>query len=410
MPLKKLSYHPELVCPAGDWPSLMAAADSGADSVYFGVKGINMRARASNFDILEIKKVIGFLHDRKIKGYLALNTVIQNEEIKKVEKILSEAKKAKVDSVILWDMAVLGLAKKKGLRIHLSTQASVSNIEAVRFYVKLGVKRIVLARECTLADIKKITAQIKKEKIKCEVEAFIHGAMCVSVSGRCFLSEYTFDKSANRGDCLQPCRREFHIKDINGESEYILGSDYVLSPKDLCTIDFIDELIKVGIRGLKIEGRMRSPEYIRTAAGCYRKAIDYFLEGKLTSKIKTDLKKKLKTVYNRGFSSGFYYGAPGAKDMSQGLEHTHEKVYIGEVKKFYSRLGVADIRMRSGTLKKGNELLFIGQTTPALKAVVSQMQSNHVFVSQAIKGTSVGVKLPFIVKAKDKVFLWKEKE
>lgn len=409
MPVNAKFQTPELVCPAGDWPSLVAAVDADADSVYFGVKGMNMRAKADNFDILEIKKVIKFLHDRNTKGYLALNTVIQNEEIKKVRKILSEAKKARVDAVILWDMAVLGLAKKKGLRIHLSTQASVSNIEAVRFYTKLGVKRIVLARECTLLDIKKITAQIKKEKIKCEIEAFIHGAMCVSISGRCFLSEYTFDKSANRGDCLQPCRREFHIKDVDSESEYILGTDYVLSPKDLCAIDFIDDLIKAGIHGFKIEGRMRSPEYVRTATACYRKAIDAFKEGKLTAKMKAVLKKELQTVYNRGFSSGFYFGVPGKKDMSQGLEHTHEKIYLGEVKKFYPRLSVADIRIRSGILKQGDELLFIGQTTPALKVSITQMQSDHVFVTQAKKGTAVGVKLPFIVKAKDKVFLWKEK-
>lgn len=400
---------PELVAPAGDWASVQTAVSAGASSVYFGVKTLNMRHEASNFDLLEIKKVVEFLHKNGRKGYLTINTVILENERVKLEKILKTAKAAKVDAVILWDAAALSLAKKHGLRVHLSTQASVANIEAVAFYAKVGVKRIVLARECTLHDIAHIAAEIKRRKIPCEIETFIHGAMCVSISGRCFLSEFSFDKSANRGECLQPCRREYNIRDIENEVEYILGKDYVLSPKDLCTIDFIDELIKSGVAAFKIEGRMRSPEYIRETVKAYRAALEAFAQGKLTVKLKAELKKELAKVYNRGFSSGFYFGTPGKKDMSQALGHSHEKVYLGEVKKFYKNISVADIRVQNGSLKKGDELLFIGRTTPALQTRVQEMQSDHQFVDEATKGTAVGVKLPFPVRPKDKVFLWKEK-
>jgi len=401
---------PELLAPAGDWPSLYAAVDAGADAVYFGVKTLNMRHEASNFDSLEIKKIIQYLHDKKCKGYLTVNTVILEGEQLKLKRILKQAADAKVDAVILWDAAALSLAKEYGLPIHLSTQASVANIDAVVFYAAQGAARIVLARECTLRDIEHIAKEIRKRKISCEVEAFIHGAMCVSISGRCFMSEYSFNKSANRGECLQPCRREFRIKDIDDESEYILGKDYVLSPKDLCTIDFLDELIQSGIHAFKIEGRMRSPEYIRVVVSVYRKAIDAFFARKLTPKLKEQLKQELATVYNRGFSFGFYFGTPGPKDMSQGLGHTYEKTYVGEVKKFYAKIGVADIRVQSGVLKKGDTVLFIGNSTPALEAKVNEMQANHIFVKEAVKGMAVGVKLPFVVRPRDKVFLWQKKE
>ncbi len=407
---KQKKFYPELVCPAGDWASLMAAVENGADSVFFGVKGFNMRNLAANFDFLEIKKVMSFLHDRGKKGYLALNVIVKNNEILKVKKILLKAKSAGVDAIILFDMAVLALAKQIGLRIHLSTQASVSNIEAVRFYSNLGVKRIVLARECTLSDIKKIILRIEKEKIDCQIETFIHGAMCVSISGRCFMSEYSFDKSANRGKCLQPCRREFYIKDIDSEVDYILGKDYVLSPKDLCSIDFLDELIKSKIHSFKIEGRMRSAEYVATTVSVYANARQAFFQKKLTKGLKREFKKELETVYNRGFSSGFYFGPPGKEDMSKALGHSFEKVYLGEVKKFYKKLMVADIRIRSEHLCIGDTLIFLGANTPARRMKIKEMQCDRVFIDKAVKGQAVGVKLSFEVKPKDKIFLWKKKK
>ena len=406
----KLLFWPELLAPAGDWASVRAAVGAGADAVYFGVKTLNMRHEASNFDLLEIKKVMAFLHEHGKKGYLTVNTIILEEDRAPLRKIFEAASKASADAVILWDTAALTLAKEYGLAVHLSTQASVANSEAVAFYAAQGAARIVLARECTLKDIQNIVQEIKKRKIACQIETFIHGAMCVSISGRCFMSEFSFDKSANKGECLQPCRREFAIRDVEDEAEYILGNDYVLSPKDLCTIDFIDELILSGIHAFKIEGRMRSPEYIRVVVGAYRKAIEAFYQGILTVKLKRELKEGLQKVYNRGFSSGFYFGRPGVKDMSRGLGHTHEKVYINKVKKFYAKISVADIRVQSGVLNKGDTVLFIGNKTPALEAKIGDMQCNRVFIEQAPKGTAVGVKLPFAVKPKDKVFLWQKKK
>jgi len=303
---------------------------------------------------------------------------------------------------------VLSLAKKLALKVHLSTQASVSNFKSLEWFAKQGVSRIVLARECTLEQIKKIINQIRKKSIKCEIETFIHGAMCVSLSGRCFLSQYSFKKSANRGECIQPCRREYLIKDKQEGEEYLLGEDYVLSPKDLCTIDFIDDLIESGISSFKIEGRIRSSEYVKIVTESYRQAIDAFFAGKLNKPLKEKLKAKLGSVYNRGFSSGFYFGQ--SKDaVSRRLEQTCEKIYLGEVKKFFKKISVAEIELQNAGLEKGEELLFSGKSTPAQFCVAKELQVDRQFVDFAKKGSFVGVKLPFYVKPNDKVFIWRKK-
>lgn len=405
----KTLKRPELVSPAGDWSSLYSAVEAGADSVYFGVKELNMRGLAENFDVLEIKKIMDFLRKSNKKGYLALNVIVFNEEINKVEKILREAKKREIDAVILWDMAVFSLAKQFGLKAHLSTQASVSNFEALKFYACQGVERVVLARECSLVDIRNINRQIKKEKLNCAVEAFIHGAMCVSISGRCFLSEYTFSKSANRGVCFQPCRRQFLITDTQDQTQYVLGKDYVLSPKDLCTINFIDELIAAGIDAFKIEGRIRSPEYIKVVTSVYRRAIDSFFDHKLDDKLKKKLARELGEVYNRGFSDGFYFHRPHGA-VSRKLENTCEKIFIGEVHKVYKKIGVAEVSVRKHRLEVGQEILVTGKNNSAQFGKVEQLQINRKFVPSAEKGALAGVKFSFLVKPKDKVFLWREKK
>lgn len=403
---------PELVAPAGDWSALRSAMAAGCDSVYFGLKGLNMRNLASNFDISEMNKVMKLLHKNKKRGYLALNVIIYNKEISKVKKILLEAKRAEVDAVILWDMAVFGLAKDLKLPVHLSTQASVANFLALKNYHGLGVKRVVLARECGFSDIKAIVKRIAKGKLNCQIEAFIHGAMCVSISGRCFLSEYSFSKSANRGECLQPCRRQFLITDIEDEAQYLLGQDYILSPKDLCTIDFIDQLIASGIAAFKIEGRNRSPEYVGVVVSVYRRAIDAYFSNKLTESLKAELKDELATVYTRGFSSGFYLGRPQQpkNSTSRRLEHTREKVYVGEVLKFYKKIGVAEVWVRDHPLRKGDQILCFGKNTQASFARVDDIQINHVFVDELKRGEKGGLKLPFVLKPKDKVFIWRQKQ
>lgn len=398
---------PELVCPAGDWACLVTAVENGADSVYFGIKGLNMRNLAENFDILELKKIMDFLHKKSKKGYLALNVIIMNSELTKVRRILKEAKSAGVDAVILWDMAVFALAKETGLPIHLSTQASIANVDSLAFFTALGAQRIVAARECSLSDIRKMINCIKQKKLNCGIETFIHGAMCVSISGRCFLSHWTFGKSANRGECIQPCRREYFIRDAEKEADYILGNNYLLSPKDLCTIDFIDDLIKTGITAFKIEGRKRSPEYIKVVTAVYRCAIDSFFEGALSLELKKQLKKELTAVYNRGFSDGFYFGRSG-NWVSSKLEHVYRKIYLGEVTKFYKKINVAEILVCNGSLKKGQTILVTGKSTPASTTVVEEIQQNHSFVQEVKKGERAGVKLSWTVKSKDKVFIWEK--
>ncbi len=399
---------PELVCPAGSWSGMVTSVESGADSVYFGVHGLNMRANASNFDILELKKVMNFLHEKGKKGYLALNVIVMDNELPKMKRFLKEAADAGVDAVILWDMAVYSMAKDLGMNIHLSTQASVSNFESLKFYSGLGIKRAVLARELTLDEIKAVIKKCEEKGVSSEVEAFVHGAMCVSVSGRCFLSSYSWGKSANKGECRQSCRREFEIRDSSGEAEYLVGKDYLLSPKDLNTMPFIDELIEAGIHSFKIEGRMRSLEYINVVVSSYRKAIDLYFEGELDVKVKENLSENLSRVYNRGFSNGFYFGEP-ENWTSRKLEHKNEKLFLGEVTKFYKKISVAEILIRSNEVKKGDRLFVTGKNTPASFADAAELQQEHEFVDSASKGEMVGIKLPFTARKGDQVYIWREK-
>jgi len=407
--LNKKYKKPELLAPAGNWCTLRTAVESGADSVYFGVKGLNMRNLARNFDLLELKKIMDFLHQQGKRGYLALNVIVYDHELSLVKKILKKAKAAKVDAVILWDLAVLSLARSLGLEVHVSTQASIANSESLSLFSSLGAKRVILARECGLKDIKKIVSQIEKKGINCEIECFIHGAMCVSISGRCFLSQYSFNKSANRGECLQPCRREFLIRDTQDDAEYILGRDYVLSPKDLCTIDFIDRLIESGISSFKIEGRMRSPEYVRIVTSCYRRAIDAFFSGSLNDDLKQDLKKELARVYNRGFSRGFYFDSPD-RDISRKLGTEYEKVFLGEVIRFYKKISVAEIEVKNETLHCGDTVLCTGPRTGTEIFSCSQIEINHFPVKQVEKGMRAGIKLEFPARPGDRIFLWRKKQ
>ena len=396
-----------MLVPSGDWSSLNTAIKAGADSVYFGIKGINMRHAARNFDILELTKIMDLLHKNGKKGYLTLNVLIYDDELEKVRNILKKAKAAGVDAVILWDFAVLSIAKELDIDIHLSTQAGVSNYEALKAYSDMGVKRAVLAREVDLAGISEIKRKIKENEVNCDIETFIHGAMCVSVSGRCFLSQYTFNKSANRGQCLQPCRREFNIIDKDNESEYVVGTDYLLSPKDLCSIDFIDMLIEKEIDAFKIEGRMRPPEYVKVVTGVYRTAIDAFFDGNFTGRLKEQLKNRLHNSFNRGFDSGFYFGVP--KEMGGEVKREYKKIYLGEVKKYYHKIGVCEIWLQTSSLNKGQTILFSGDKTPADFVLVKEMQVDHNSVEKVEKGMIAAVKVPFKVRKNDKIFLWEEK-
>ncbi len=405
----QINDKPELVCPAGDMASLLTSLDSGADSLYMGIRGINMRAGARNFELSQLPLAVEKVKEKKKKIYITLNTIIMQGELPKVVKILDMAKETGVDGIIFWDLSLINLIKERGLEPHLSTQASVSNFESLKFYSSLGVKRVVPARECTLSQIKEINTLIEKEKISCILETFVHGAMCVSHSGRCFLSLETFEKSANRGECLQPCRREFEIKETKGKSSYILGKDYLLSPKDLCTIDFLDKIAEAGVQAFKIEGRMRSKEYLRVVVSSYRKAIDWWFKGEYTQDKKEMLKSKLLEVYNRGFSSGFYFGRP-VDWISRKLEHVNEKLHVGIVRKFYKKISVAEICLTSRGISLKDTLFCSGKNISSDFFTVKEIQKEHIPIKSAEKGDLVAVKIPFVVRKGDQVFLWGKKK
>jgi len=389
----------ELLAPAGSFASLIAAITAGADAVYFGLdeEGTNMRTSAKNFSLNDLPK-INNICGKKVKKYLTLNTVIYGSEIKKVEQIIKEAKKY-VDAIICWDFAIISLCRKYKIPFHISTQASISNIEAAKFYKKLGAERIILARELNLEQIKKISQVI-------EVECFTHGAMCVSVSGRCFTSQFLFNKSANRGECLQPCRRQYEITDDEGNN-LKLENNKVMSAKDLCTLPFVEKLKKAGITAFKIEGRNREPEYVDTTVKIYRKALDKQLNEK---EIEESL-KELKKVYNKEFSSGFFLGIPTNDDFSktENSSATHKKDFIGRIYHYFPKVGVAAIKISSGEIKVGDELLILGDKTGVIRHKVERIEVDKKQVNEAKKGMKVGIKIPGAKKG-DNVYLTVKKK
>ncbi len=384
----------ELLAPAGDFECLVSGLNAGADAIYFGLKDFNMRARARNFEVKDLKKIKKLCDEKNVKMYLTLNTIVYDEELKKVEGLLKKVKKF-VDAVICSDVAVMLLCKKHKIDFHVSTQCSVSNIESAKFYKKLGAKRIVLARELNLKQIKKIAKVV-------DVEVFVHGAMCISVSGRCLISQFCFGESANRGKCIQPCRREYVLIKDNQGNELKVENNFVLSPKDLCVLPFIEKLKKAGVKAFKIEGRNKEPEYVDAVVKIYRGALDF----KLSDKEIREGMEELSKVYNKGFSSGFYYGVPGVKDFSK-VEHSsalQSKKFIGKIEHYYSKLGVGLLKLNNGPLKIGDDVLIIGKTTGLVKSKVESMQIEHKDVKIVKKGQKVGIMLPYCRKG-DEVYL-----
>jgi len=385
----------ELLAPAGDFKSLVAAVEAGADAVYFGLKEFNMRESAKNFelkDLDEINKICN-VKGKKIRKYLTLNTIIYDSELKKIEEVIRKIK-GKVDAVICWDLSVIELCRKYKIPFHVSTQASVANIEAAEFYKKIGAERIVLARELNLKQISKIAKIIP-------VEVFIHGAMCVSVSGRCFTSQFLHCKSANRGECAHPCRRAYKVIDDEG-NELRLENNRIMSAKDLCTLPFINKMKKAGIRAFKIEGRNRGAEYVSLVTKVYRKALDKKLSA---AEIKSGL-EELRKVYNRGFSSGFYIKMPTADDFScsDSGEAGETKQVIGRIEKYWPKVGVAAVKIFARRLKLGDEIYISGDKTGIKRAKIESMEINHKRVEEAKKGQLVGIKVPQCRK-NDEVYL-----
>jgi U32 family peptidase len=392
------------MAPAGDWTMLRSVVNAGANAIYFGTDQLNMRAKAKNFQIENLPEIVTFCKSKNVKTYLTINTIIYENEIDQAYELIAKAKSAGIDMIICWDLSIIELCNKLNIPFAVSTQASISNSTSAAMYKRLGAKRIVLARECFLDDVIKI-----KSKVNIEVEAFIHGAMCIAVSGRCFMSHYLFDNSANRGECIQPCRREYEIIDKSTDKSMVLGEDYVLSPEDLCSIEFIDQLIEAGIDSFKIEGRKRSPEYASKVVSIYRKAIDLYFEKRLTSEIKKELLDELGDVYNRGFSTGFYFGSPGKDDYAgiYGSKATTRKEFVGRITNYYKKAKIAEIRMETGTLILGDKIYIIGETTGVLELQIRSIFFEDKPVELVEKGSVFTIPCEELVRPRDSVYVVK---
>lgn len=416
----KSIIKPKILAPINDFTTLRSAIDAGADEIYFGIRGFNMRATAKNFSITDVPKIVKICHKNHVKAFLALNVIIYNPESKELKKILTKAKASGIDAVIAWDMAVVQECLKQRIPIHLSTQNSISNYESLKFYKKIipNLTRVVLARECSLDDIKDMIKRIKKDRLGVEIETFIHGAMCVSISGRCMLSHHLFGKSANRGECLQPCRRNYKVYEIrstdkmdrmDGRNEFELGEDAVISPKDLCTLPFIEKLVDAGIDSFKIEGRNRSAEYVSTTVNAYRQIIDHYMahgSGKGLEEIRKKELERLRTVFNRGFSDGFYLGRPVAEwSSSRTGEQTHMKLYAGKVANYYSKADAAEIQIEDRTISIGDNLMIQGPTTGNYVFKVMEMKDDKGLIDKAKKGQVIGLKVGKKVRKNDQVYI-----
>lgn len=393
----------ELLAPAGSFSSLVAAVENGADSVYFGLQEFNMRALSKNFkisDLPKIRKICNTVNkNKKVKMYLTLNVIMYDQEKNKLENIIKKIK-GKVDAIICWDPLVISLCKKYKIPFHVSTQASISNIESAKFYKKLGAEKIVLARELNLKQVKKIS------KIM-DIECFIHGAMCVSISGRCFTSQFLFNKSANRGECLQPCRRAYTILDDQG-NELKVENNKVMSAKDLCTLPFIEKLKKAGIKTFKIEGRNRDPRYVATVVKVYRKALDK----KLTKKEIEESLNELEKVYNKELSSGFYLKIPTSDDFSKTENNnaTEKKIFVGKITHFFPKINVSTIKL-SSELKVGDKVVIIGNITGVIETNIQEMEIENKSIQKAVKGQFVGIKTSSTkpLRKNDEVYVLKER-
>ncbi|MDD2985686.1 peptidase U32 family protein [Flavobacterium sp.] len=401
----------ELMAPAGNFESLQAALDNGADSIYFGVEQLNMRARATiNFTMDDLTEIAKRCSAKNVRTYLTLNTIIYDHDISVVKTLLNKAKEAGITAVIASDQAVIASARAIGVEVHISTQLNVTNVETVKFY-SLFADTIVLSRELSLRQVKKITEQIEKEQIKgpsgnlIEIEIFGHGALCMAVSGKCYLSLHSHNSSANRGACKQNCRKKYTVIDQESGFEIEIDNEYMMSPKDLCTLDFLDQVIDSGIKVLKLEGRGRAPEYVAMVTKTYREAIDAYYEGTFTPEKITGWMEDLSTVYNRGFWSGYYLGQKlGEWSANPGSNATQKKVYVGKGVHFFPKASIAEFKIEAYDIKLGDKIMITGPSTGVQELVIEEMMVNDLKLEKASKGDSCTLKLPFRVRNSDKLY------
>jgi putative protease len=405
--LKKI----EITAPVGTWESLMTAIQAGADSVYFGIGKLNMRARSSiNFTLKDLVKIRRICRKYNVRTYLTLNTVIYDEEVKEMKRVVDSARKNGIDAIIASDQAVIQYATSVGMPVHMSTQTNISNFQAVKYWARFA-DVMVTARELNLGQVRFITSAIKKEKVKgpsgklVQIEIFAHGALCMAISGKCYLSLDNQNASANRGACYQLCRRPYKVTDMDGEVELKIDNEYIMSPKDLCTIGFIDKIIQSGVSVLKIEGRGRSPEYVKTVIPCYREAVDAVNDGTYSKEKVKMWMDRLQTVYNRGFWEGYYLGRKmGEWTDKPGSVAKQTKEYVGKVTNYFSRVKVAEIKMESGFLIPGDRIYIQGPTTGVVEMIIPEIRVDLKSVDRTSKNESCSIPVETLIRRADKVY------
>lgn len=399
------------MAPVGSRESLTAAIQAGADSVYFGIEHLNMRAHsASAFSINDLREIAHICNESNVKSYLTVNTIIYENDLVMMRTIVDAAKESGISAVIAADVAVLQYCNSIGMEVHLSTQLNISNSDALRFYAQFA-DVVVLARELNLEQVEEIHNIILKENIcgpkgkLIRIEMFCHGALCMAISGKCYLSLHQLGRSANRGECMQVCRRGYIVKDRESDIELEVDNKYIMSPKDLKTVRFMDKMINSGVRVFKIEGRARGPEYVSTVVGCYKEALESCLAGSFTEEKKNEWDKKLATVFNRGFWDGYYLGQKlGEWSKVYGSQATEKKVYIGRGIKYFSKLGVGEFLIEAGELHIGDKLLVTGPTTGAMYLTLEEARVDLGAVEVVPKGVYVSFKVPGKVRPADKLY------
>ena len=403
----------EIMAPVGSYESLMAAIQAGADSVYFGVGNLNMRSRsANNFSLDDMERIADIARQHGVRTYLTVNTIIYDNEMDDMRAIVDKAREVGISAIIASDFAVMEYARSKSVEIHASTQCNISNFEAVRYYSRFA-DVVVTARELSLRQVADITKAIAEHDIRgpkgelLQIEVFAHGALCMSVSGKCYLSLDNYNYSANRGACLQLCRREYLVKDLESDTELVIDNKYIMSPKDLKTIHFLNKMVDAGVTVFKIEGRARGPEYVRTVAGCYDEALQAICDGTYTEERINEWTERLAKVFNRGFWDGYYMGQRlGEWSAKYGSSATRVKKYVAKGIRYYSKLGVAEFLMEAGELHVGDEAWIIGPTTGAIPLTVEEIRVDLKPVEKTVKGEHFSIAVPEKIRPSDKLYLW----
>jgi putative protease len=401
----------ELMAPAGNWESMKAAIDAGCDSVYFGIEQLNMRARQTmNFTLDNLEEIVALCSPHDVRTYITLNTIIYDHDLSLMRRIVDRALEAGITAIIASDQAVISYASKVGLEVHISTQTNITNIETVEFFSHFA-DTMVLSRELSMKQMKDLCDAVKRDNITgpngdlVEIEVFAHGALCVAVSGKCYMSLHTQASSANRGACIQNCRRSYTVKDTDSGYEFEIDDQYIMSPKDLCTIDFLDQLISTGVKVLKIEGRGRAPEYVKTVIECYREAIDAVEAGTYNPELVEAWMDRLKTVYNRGFWGGYYLGQKlGEFSGGPGSKATQKKVFIGKGRHYYPKPQIGEFNVLSHGVKVGDKLLITGPTTGVIETEITSMMVDDKDAQEAKKGHVVTFPISEKIRPSDKIY------